>query len=138
MWPRGSTTTAIRSRSEVADDDLAIGRYTVDGGLDEVTGPLGRSDLRDIGDELEIDLLDPLDVVGDELEIDGRRWAVAATACIEPAACGGFVVARPFPSYVDHLRDRPRLDRRPRAARRRRGRASRRGGRSVVRCVPSI
>ncbi|MCB1001701.1 MAG: HAMP domain-containing histidine kinase [Acidimicrobiales bacterium] len=91
---------------EVADDDLAIGRYTVDGGLDEVTGPLGRSDLRDIGDELEIDLLDPLDVVGDELEIDGRRWAVAATACIEPAACGGFVVARPFPSYVDHLRDR--------------------------------
>lgn len=87
-------------------DDVTVARYDSDGLLDEVEGPLDESTIEEIADVLEIDTLGELDIVGDEFDLDGRTYSVAATGCVEPEACSWLVAARPTTTFASHLRDR--------------------------------
>ena len=91
---------------EPADPGDTVARWDPDGSLDEVEGPLGDATIEDLAAELDLASLGELDIVGDEFEVDGDTWSVAATGCIEPDACRWLVVVRPLPSFGSHLADR--------------------------------
>lgn len=91
---------------EPADAGDTVARWDPDGSLDEVEGPLDDATIEDLAAELDLASLGELDIVGDEFEVDGDTWSVAATGCIEPDACRWLVVVRPLPAFGSHLADR--------------------------------
>jgi signal transduction histidine kinase len=85
-------------------DVVAIG--DVEGRLDESAGPLDVDAVEQLADAMDVDTLTSFDLFGDEVRLDGGRWAVGATGCIEPEACSWILVAREYQPFGAYLLDR--------------------------------
>ena len=93
---------ALEIEAPTAGDTVAI--FDASGALSQSIGPA--DDIAAIADEFAIDELDELDLLADEVELDGDRWAVGVAGCIEPQACSGIIVARRYVSFSSYLVDR--------------------------------
>lgn len=104
-----------RTTAQQFDDGRALAIESPTAGdivaLFDPSGALGQSigradDIAVLAAEFGVDQLDELDLLADEVELDGDRWAVGVAGCIEPQACSGIVVARRYVSFREYLFDR--------------------------------